>query len=206
MKVEAKAAQPVADPAAKAATGRTMHEWYALLDDAGGTTLGRKGVNDLLYTKHKVDAWWTSTLATEYERARGLKEKDGRPRGYAICVTKNIKAPATKVFDAFTDSARLSQWFGKATQAQATEGGKWSDGDGHSGTFTKLAPGKTVRFTWLDEATGNESLVELKITEKNGVSGLVLNHERIQERGEADGLRAAWGEAVSTLKALVEGG
>lgn len=206
MKVESKAAQPVEDAVAKAATGRTMQEWYALIDDAGGTTLGRKGVNDLLFGKHKVDAWWTSTLATEYERTRGLKEKDGRPRGYAICVTKNIKAPAAKVYVAFTDNAPLSKWFGSSVQAQATDGGKWSDGDGHSGAYTKLAPGKVVRFTWLDEATRNESQVELKITEKNGVSGLVLNHERIQDRGEADGLRTAWGEAVTTLKALVEGG
>lgn len=70
----------------------------------------------------------------------------------------------------------------------------------------KLARGKTVRFTWLDEASRNESQVELKITDKDGVSGLVLNHERIQDRGEADGLRATWGDAVTTLKALVEGG
>jgi uncharacterized protein YndB with AHSA1/START domain len=206
MKVVAKPAQPVEDSAAMAATGRTMQDWYALIDDAGGGTLGRKGVNDLLFTKHKVDAWWTSTLATEYERARGLKEKDGRPRGYAICVTKNIKAPASLVFEAFTDDARLSKWFGKSTNVQATEGGNWSDGDGHSGAYTKLAASKTVRFTWVDEGSKNESQVELKIAEKNGVSGLVLNHERIQDRGEADGLRASWGEAVATLKTLLEGG
>jgi uncharacterized protein YndB with AHSA1/START domain len=206
MRVDAKPAQSVEDTAARTATGRTLQEWYALIDDAGGTDLGRKGVNDLLFGLHKVDAWWTSTLATEYERSRGLKEKDGRPRGYAICVTKNIKAPATQVFEAFTDNARLSRWFGKSAQVQATEGGKWSDGDGHTGAYTKLAPGKTVRFTWLDEASRSESQVELKITEKSGVSGLVLNHERIQDRGEADGLRAAWGEAVSTLKAMLEGG
>jgi len=206
MKVDAKPAHAVEDSTAKAATGRSMKEWYALLDDAGGTTLGRKGTNDLLYTRHKVDAWWTSTLATEYERARGLKEKDGRPRGYAICVTKNIKAPAARVYAAFTDNAQLSKWFGNAARAQATDGGKWSDGDGHSGAYTKLAPGKTVRFTWVDAASRNESQVELKITEKNGVSGLVLNHERIQDRGEADGLRAAWGDAIATLKSQLEGG
>ena len=61
-----------------------------------------------------------------------------------------------------------------------------------------------MRFSWHDVASGNESLVDLKLTEKNGVAGLVLNHERIQDRGEADGLRAAWGEALTTLKQLLE--
>jgi uncharacterized protein YndB with AHSA1/START domain len=204
MKVSASPAQPVTDDAASKATGRTLTAWYALLDDAGGATLGRKGTNDLLFGQHKVDAWWTSTVATEYERARGLREKDGRPRGYAICVTKNIKAPAAEVFDAFTKPAVLTQWLGAGAKAEGKEGGAWTDGDGHNGTYTKLAPGKSVRLSWRDAASGNESLVDLKLSEKNGVTGLVLNHERIQDRGEADGLRAAWGGALTALKQLLE--
>ena len=204
MKVNASPAQPVTDAAANKATGRTLAAWYALIDAAGGTTLGRKATNDLLFGRHKVDAWWTSTLATEYERSRGLTEKDGRPRGYAICVTKNIKAPAAKVFEAFTKPAVLPQWLGAGAKAEGKEGGAWTDGDGHDGAYTKLAAGKTVRFSWRDAVSGNESLVDLKLTEKNGVAGLVLNHERIQDRGEADGLRAAWGEALTALKQLLE--
>jgi hypothetical protein len=56
----------------------------------------------------------------------------------------------------------------------------------------------------VDAATRNESLGDLKITEKGGVSSLVLNHERIQDRGEADGLRAGWGVALTSLKELLE--
>ncbi len=204
MKVNASPAQPVTDDAANTATGRTLSAWYSLIDEAGGPGLGRKGTNDLLFGQHKVDAWWTSTLATEYERVRGLREKDGRPRGYAICVTKTIKAPAAKVFEAFTKPAVLTQWFGAKAKTEGKEGGAWTDGDGHNGTYTKLAPGKTVRFSWLDAASGNESFVDLKLTEKNGVAGAVLNHERIQDRGEADGLRAAWGEALTALKRILE--
>jgi uncharacterized protein YndB with AHSA1/START domain len=204
MKVQATPAQPLTDAAVKAATGRTFAAWFSLIDDSGGASLGRKGINDLLFKTHKVDAWWTSTLAAEYERDRGLREKDGRPRGYAICVTKNIKAPASKVSDAFTTSSVLTQWLGAGARAEGKEGGAWFDGDGHQGTYTKIAAGKAVRFSWLDTATQNESLGDLKITEKGGVSSLVLNHERIQDRGEADGLRAGWGLALTSLKELLE--
>lgn len=204
MHVDATPSQPITDAAAKAATGRTLNEWFALLDDAPAPQLGRKGVNDFLFKTHQVDAWWTTTLAAEYERARGMTEKDGRPRGYAICVTKNIKAPAARVSEAFTTPGVLSRFLGAGAHADGKEGGAWSDGDGHHGTFSKLAGGKTVRFSWKDTASGNESLVDLKITEKSGVSSLVLNHERIQDRGEADGLRTAWGQALATLKSLLE--
>jgi hypothetical protein len=34
---------------------------------------------------------------------------------------------------------------------------------------------------------------------------LMVNHTRIQTRAEADGLRAAWAEALDQLKGICEG-
>jgi hypothetical protein len=37
-----------------------------------------------------------------------------------------------------------------------------------------------------------------------GKTGLLVNHTRIQNRDEADGLRAAWAQALNQLKATCE--
>ena len=65
---------------------------------------------------------------------------------------------------------------------------------------------KTLRFVWDDDDPGNTSTVELKLTPNGAKCGLVLNHERIQSRAHADGLRAGWIPVIERLKAVLEAG
>lgn len=44
----------------------------------------------------------------------------------------------------------------------------------------------------------------MSVADKAGKTYLLINHDRIQTKAEADGLRNAWAEAVNWLKALVE--
>ena len=147
-------------------------------------------------TDHGLLAWWAQTIAVEYERARSVHEKDGRPKGYSICVTKTIAAPAERVFDGFGGA--------KVLKAELAEGGAFATPDGNRGSFTKVTRPKTLRFTWEDDDPKMASTVEVKLTPNGSKTGLVLNHERIQTRPYADGLRAAWGEVIGKLKQTLE--
>ena len=204
MHVESKSEHPMADADAKAATGKSWEDWYRVLDETGGPTSGRKAITERLMKEHGLAAWWAQTIAVEYERARSVHEKDGRPKGYAICVTKTIAAPAEKIFDAFGDAAVLESWLGTGATADFKEGGSFSTADGNRGRYTKVARPKTLRFAWEDEDPAAASTVELKLTPNGAKCGLVLNHERIQSRAHADGLRAAWISAIDRLKQTLE--
>jgi Activator of Hsp90 ATPase homolog 1-like protein. len=48
--------------------------------------------------------------------------------------------------------------------------------------------------------------VEIKFQPAPGKTTVMVTHDRLQTREEADGLRAAWGEALERLKKLVEAG
>ena len=63
-------------------------------------------------TDEKVEPWWSSTIVSEYEIARGDLAKDGKPKGYSICPTKSIKASANDCYDAFATARALDAWFG----------------------------------------------------------------------------------------------
>lgn len=205
MNVESKSEHPMTDADAAAATGKAWEDWYRLLDASGGPTPGRRAITDRLMKEHNLAPWWAQTIAVEYERARGLREKDGRPKGYAICVTKTIAAPAERVFDAFGDAAVMGEWLGPGAKAEFQEGGTFSTGDGNRGSYTKVARPKTLRFSWEADDPADLSTVELKLTPNGAKCGLVLNHERIQTRAHADGLRAAWSAAIDRLKRVLEG-
>jgi uncharacterized protein YndB with AHSA1/START domain len=197
---------PVTDEAAKTATGKSLKEWFAILDSRGGPTQGRRAINDYLYGECKVDAWWVSTINIEYEAARGVVEKDGRPKGFNICVTKTIAAPVDKVYASWASDASLDQWFGSGNKADVQNGGSYSNSDGDSGVFKRVRPNKDLRFTWENPACKPGSIVDVVFQDKGkGKTGIVVTHDRVQTRAEADGLRNAWGEALDRLKVRLEG-
>lgn len=204
MRVVLQTEEPLAE--AKSRTGKTLDEWFAVLDSRGGTAAGRRAHNDYLFGEAKVPAWWVSTIVNEYEKARGVLEKDGRLKGYNICCTKTIGAPVEAVYGAWASESSLRDWLGDGVKAEVADGGAFEDGDGNRGTFKRVRAGKDLRFTWVGEP-GDESLVDVTVADKGkGKTGILVNVDRIQTREEADGLRSAWLEALDRLKAKLEAG
>lgn len=204
MKIDFKAENEVSDAAAQAATGSTLADWFARIDERGGLALGRHGIARWMYGELKVDMWWVATIANEYERARGKLEKDGRPAGYGICATKSIKADAQSCYAAFTEPARLDQWFGPGNRIEVAPGGRWTSGDGYAATIRKATPGKNIRMLWEDPALDMPLPLEVKFTPAEGKCTVAVMIERLQGRPEADGYRKGWGEALARLKVLLE--
>ncbi len=205
MIVEAKSDQPQTDDAIRAATGKTWEQWFAALDAFGAAVKGRRATGDHLVGELALDPYWSSTLVVEYEKARSIVEKDGRPKGYMICVSKTVAASADDAFSAFADPKALASWFGKGTTAEFQEGGRYQNDDGDRGTFKKIRPGKSLVFTWENPREEPGGVVEVKFQPSGKKLSVMVAHDRIQGRAHADGLRRGWGQALDALKARLEG-
>jgi uncharacterized protein YndB with AHSA1/START domain len=204
MKYSLKSEHPVTNAAAKTATGKTLDQWFAELDKADGLKLGRREINNRLH-EQKLDPWWCTTIAVEYEKHHDVRKKDGLHEGYFVCATKTVAAPAADVFKAWSSSAELCRWFGAVTQADVKDGGAYQDRDGTSGTFLRVRSNKDIRMTFENKNLTAPTQVDVQFQDKGkGKTGLLVNHTRIQTREEADGLRAAWAEVLDTLKSVCE--
>ncbi|MBA3975103.1 MAG: hypothetical protein C0504_12910 [Candidatus Solibacter sp.] len=195
MKVDYTPRSEVSPEAAKAATGRTLEQWYGVLDAKGGASEGRRVLTEYLFRQLKVDAWWTTTIIVEYEKARGIAEKDGLPKGYNICVTKALTVTPERAVDEFADG---SWWLGKG--AKVVEGGTFDAGGGHKGRFKKVTPGKLIRFTWEGPGHAPVEVIDIKAIVTAGKTSLTINHDRLQSRDTADGMREAWAKVLNELK------
>jgi uncharacterized protein YndB with AHSA1/START domain len=200
MKITYKPDHEITSAAAPSATGKSLDAWFAELDAKGGVAQGRRALTDYLFKDKKVDAWWTTTLVVEYEKARGAVEKDGAVKGYNICVTKSVVAAPAKIYDALLD---MRAWMGPKAAIDLREGGAFDDGDGHRGVFKRLTPAKTIRFTW--EGKGHQAVedIEIRFTVAGAKTSIVLNHNRLPDRAAADGMRAAWAQVLDAVKAKV---
>jgi len=204
MKVQRLSEHEISEDSVRAATGRGLDAWFALMDKKGGVKLGRRAIGDWMNGELKVEPWWTTTITCEYEIARGQVEKDGRPRGYTICATKSIKTDTRRCYDAFTKPAELDKWFGGRNRIELKEGGRWQNADGNAATLRKLNLGKTIRLTWEDAGLTMPTPVEIKFQGASGKCTVMVTIDRLQTRAEADGYRKAWGLALEQLKALLE--
>ncbi len=205
MKIERKADHAVGEDTAKAATGKSLSEWFALIDARGGAKLGRRDIGQWLMNECKVDPWWSSTLNHEYEIARDVREKDGLPKGYTICSTKTVKADADACYRAFASASELDRWFGTGHALDLADGGKLSNADGNRATVKKANPGKTIRLVWEDPELTTPTPVEIKFAPTGPKTTIMVTIDRLQTRAEADGYRRAWGAALERLKPLLEG-
>jgi uncharacterized protein YndB with AHSA1/START domain len=204
MKNTLKSEHPVTNEAAKAATGKTLDQWFTELDKSDGLKLGRREINSRLY-EQKLDLWWCTTIAVEYERHHDVRKKDGLLEGYFICSTKTIAAPPADVFKACANSADLSKWFGAGTKAEVKDGGTYENKDGDKGKFLRVRLNKDIRMTFENDGFTSPTQVDVQFQDKGkGKTGLLVNHTRIQTRAEADSLRAAWAGALDQLKTLCE--
>jgi uncharacterized protein YndB with AHSA1/START domain len=206
MKVNTESQHPMSDESVKSATGKSWKEWFSILDKRGGTPQGRRAIGDFLYKECKLDPWWCATINVEYEAARGVVEKDGRAKGYVICATKTIAAPLDRAFAAWSTAESLNRWFGSKNKADVVEGGAYSNSDGDKGVFKRVRKNKDLRFTWENPAHTPGTMVDVVFQDKGkGKIGVMVTHDRIQTRAEADGLREAWGQALDKLKTWLEG-
>jgi uncharacterized protein YndB with AHSA1/START domain len=196
MKVERKADHAVSESSCKSATGKSLADWFKALDKHGGVALGRRSLGQWLMKEQKVDPWWSATIVSEYEIARGDFASDGKPRGYSICPTKSIKASAKDCYAAFATAKALDAWFGPKHDLDLRDGA----------AIRKVNPGKNIRLIAEDEGLTLPTSVEIKFEDKGEKCTVMVSIERLQTRAEADGYRRAWGEALDRLKAHLEAG
>lgn len=79
------------------------------------------------------------------------------------------------------------------------------DDSGNAATWLRLRPSKDVRLNWKTCGVQHPTRVDIAIVaDLKGRAGITVTHQRIQTREEADGLRVAWGQALSRLKAAME--
>ena len=204
MKVERKADHAVSEASCRGATGKSLAEWFKVLDQHGGIALGRRELSKWIEREHDVNVWWAATITNEYEIARGDLAKDGKPKGYSICPTKSIAASPQQCFDAFATAKALDGWFGPRNQLDLREGGTWICADGNRATLRTVNAGKNLRLLAEDAALTLPTPVEIKFTPNGTKCTVMVAIERLQTRAEADGYRRAWSDALDRLKATLE--
>lgn len=139
----------------------------------------------------------------------------------AIVQEITINAPASRVFDAFTDPAERVRWWNaddgrfRTTHLDSDlrAGGKWTmrgtrqDGSPFTvkGEYRVVDRPALLEFTWLPDWQGDttESLVRVEFTETNGGTHVRLTHSGLTTERSRTSHRG-WPQILAWLKRHVE--
>jgi uncharacterized protein YndB with AHSA1/START domain len=137
----------------------------------------------------------------------------GDTRDDAVVREIAIRAPASAVYEMFTDPARLVRWIGIRALLEPRPGGAFRfeliPGEFCSGRYLELVPARRVVFTWGWESGAlpvppGSSTVEVDLDERDGVTHLRLTHRGLSRQmrpWHADG----WARYLDRLAAAAEG-
>lgn len=175
----------MSNEAVKAKTGKNWRQWFSILDEAGAKKMTHKEIVAFLHGKHRLGPWWRQMVTVSYERARGMREKHQRSKGYEISRSKTIAAPVSAVYKAFKNETLRAQWL-----------------KDNGFTVRTATPNKSMRVSWID---GKTSLsVEFYAREKSK-SQVVVQHQKLSNAAEAERKREYWEKNLGKLKKMLEG-
>ena len=174
----------MSDAAVKAKTGKTLKEWFAILDKAGAKKLTHKEIVQLLTTSHGVGPWWQQMVTAMYEQARGLRDEHEKPEGYEISVSRTMGASVSRLYKSFANEKTRVQWLAE---------------DGF--TVRTATANKSMRVTWKD---GKTILSISFLAKGDDKTQVVVQHGKLPNAKGAAKMKAYWAEALDRLRQHLE--
>lgn len=167
-------------------TGKTMAEWFEVIDEKGGRDLDARGIYALvagIEGLKPLGEWNQNLLSTSYQWDRGLRGRGEKAGGYEVSGSKTIGVPIAMLYAAFTDDDLRGRWLDDQI------------------TITKSTENKSARAVWSDGAT---RLSVDFYPKGDAKSQIVVQHLKIPTHETSVELKVFWGETLDRLKTLLE--
>jgi hypothetical protein len=167
-------------------TKKDLEYWYKKLDEKSADKKSHEEIFRLIsgIKGLKILGEWNhNLLATSYEWSRGIKQRGQRDNGFEISTAKTINAPASELFNCWTDDKLRQRWLKEKI------------------IFRKTTKDRSARITWADMKTS----LSVEFYDKGeNKSQVVVQHQKIDSREKADDLKEFWSKKLTDLKKILE--
>jgi uncharacterized protein YndB with AHSA1/START domain len=141
------------------------------------------------------------------------------PQEPSLTIRRHIKAPAAKIFAAWTQAEQLIRWFGPvgakvdSVKADARQGGRYdirfftSDGEENNvgGIYREVVKDEKLVFTWAWRSTPErESLVTLTLKPDGAGTLMTLLHEKFFDEAARDRHQQGWSSVIERFASYIE--
>jgi hypothetical protein len=153
-------------------TGKSLGEWFEILDERGARALSHKEIARLLHEDHGVPGWWCQSVTVEYEKHIGRRETGQRQSG-------QYTTTASRTLPGTMDEA-LDRWLARLP---AADEGPAFDGVPFAG---EPSISRTPKWRYWRVGLADGAKVTVSISAKPGGKAALLAVETDKLAGKAD--------------------
>jgi uncharacterized protein YndB with AHSA1/START domain len=141
--------------------------------------------------------------------------------GHTLRIERTFRAPAARVFDAFTNPDVMRRWWQAehhwetaSAEVDLRVGGAVrvvmrdpaADAEyGGGGRYTEIDPPRRLAFTWLWDGDTTRMLIEIDFEERDGVTVVRLTHSGLWDEDAVCDHDDGWSNAFDNLGAALAG-
>jgi hypothetical protein len=167
-------------------TGKTMVEWFEILDEKGAKRLNSQGICALIQSidgLKPLGEWNQGLLSTSYQWDRGLRARGEKADGFEISVSRTVAVPVGELYRSFVDHSIRAEWLSAPI------------------TVTTTTENRSARAVWGD---GTTRLSIDFYPKGDAKSQIVVQHLKILDGERAAELKEFWAAALNKLKGILE--
>lgn len=186
------------DPSKKA-TGKTLAEWFKILDSQNAALLSHKEIVAIL-SNHIESSWWCQQVTVEYERHKGIRAVGQTSnKTFQAGVTKTLPMDHASAWQMISTPSGVETWLGKNVGDISKLPHSFETSAGISGEITVMKEGSHFRLTWKQQDWKEKSVLEVRITPKGSKSVLGFQHERLPGAEQREEMKAYWTSRIEAL-------
>ena len=168
-------------------TGKTVAEWFDILDEKGAKKLDSHAIYALINSidgLKQLGEWNCGLLSTSYQWDRGLRERGEKADGVEISVSKTIVVSVGELYKAWADDDLRVAWLPEKGIS-----------------ITKATQNKSIRVLWSDKTT---RLSVDFYPKGEGKSQVVVQHLKLPDSERAAEMKEYWAATLNKLKSILE--
>ncbi len=128
-------------------------------------------------------------------------------QAFTNSISRQIKAPVKKVWDAWADKYYWSEWVMMTITNDFRVGGKYDNGKGEGGEYKEIKLHEKISFTWNMKRYIPGSYVEVSFLSIDDKTTLcTLTHQNLQAESDRADSELGWSWAMDSLQAFLETG
>lgn len=174
----------------KEKTGKTLENWYALLNEQGGRELNHTSIAKTLTADYSVSPWWAQTVTVEYERFIGRRVPGQQSDGtFQTGIRKTLPVHKEALWGFLMANLYL-----------------WNDCDLVTRErFTTFVEGDRFRMPWKQNSWKKHSILQVRVIPGNSEVKAIcaVHHENLPSLEDRDSLKTHWNGILSKLTSLI---
>ena len=185
-------------------TGKTLDEWYVLIDVFDGKTKGYKAIVDFLNKQQTLTLWWSQNIAIAYEYMKGIRVANQNQKGFSFSIRRSISLPLEKAYFHFTNDYHLGEWLSPYLDIELKVGGRFNFDDLAEVTFVKISPNKLLRLELKTLIDGVVSKLDIEFLDKGKAKTTIkMLHSQLRSQNEVDEYKVYWDSILNVFKNYV---